>query len=1268
MRGEVLKLQQRSHANWDDQPAIAVTPINCVPYSGPPPNHFDSDMAQQNDVNFSLKNQPAMIFLPQTTEKELHDILAVAKHGVAVSGSAAKTVGPLIGSIDISESDEGFLFRVALPGVKKDETFKCDIQSDGTITIQGVTHTGEKKVHAHGMVFEMRAQNLAPPGDFSVSFQLGGDVDPSTLEHLLANVKDHSQFRKICFVERPRMLKQLALWFLEMSFRIFLVVMAYVLCIKEERQALLRFKHRLIDETDRLASWIGENDCCKWAGIVCDNMTGHVHHIHLRALEGHCQFDTEDHLEATIFKEALKQQLKGDLSPSLLDLKQLEHLDLSCNDFGGIQVPEFIGSLGNLRYLNLSNSNFSGIIPPQLGNLSQLHTLCLGSFQDWKGESTIVVNMEWLSNLRLLRHLDMSYVDLSQATDWFQVINTLPSLAELHLQNSNLLDAHPHVPSLNITSLLLLDLSANPFTNSLVPQWIFSITSLVSLDLSYCGFSSSSANTFLNLTSLKWFHVSGNTFVNSSLVLKELSSGIGSNLISLKISYCDISSTALDSLHNMTSLLSLDLSWNHLTNIIPKSLGNFCNLRDIDLSYNKFQNISLTYLLECKSPHLESLSMRSSGLSGTIPDSIGRLSLLKRLDLSYNQFNGSLPDSIQRLSLLEVLELSDNQLNGSLPDSIGRLSLLTMLDLSFNQFNGGLPDTIGRLSLLKRLDLSDNLFSGSLPNSLGQLSKLEQLFISSNSLTGVVTETHFLKLEHLKYLYGSGNNLILRPRIANWIPPFQLRSLNLNSWSLGPQFPSWLIWQRELIALDISNTNISSPIPESFWRSFPNLESLDVSKNQMQGTLNLLGMPALIDLDLSSNRFGGKLPDILNDSFPWFLDLSNNLFVGSLHHLLCSDGAKATRMLNLGNNSLSGVVSECWEKWQSLSLLNLENNNFTGGIPRTLGHLGNIESLSMRGNKLDGKLPASLMNLTDLEILELSGNELAGSIPSWVGTKLSSLRLLNLRSNKFVGKIPPELCYLTRIQILDLSNNKLMGDIPTCFNNFSVLSGKETNSDDHFKIFTNTKDVIFSDPLVMKGHEYMYNTILELMRLLDLSNNKLVGHIPSELTTLIKLKSLNLSRNQLTGRIPEKIGSLKELEYFDLSLNKLSGELPMSLSSLNSLSSFNVSYNNLTGKIPSSTQLQSLNELCFFGNELCGDPLTERCPRVEAPDTDNEEDDGSDGENWGLIISVMSGFIVSFWVIMAPLIVSRSWRIAYFRFLNDFRYMVYDVTNKMFSM
>ncbi|GJY91097.1 leucine-rich repeat protein [Tanacetum coccineum] len=250
-----------------------------------------------------------------------------------------------------------------------------------------------------------------------------------------------------------------------------------VLCIKEERQALLEFKHRSIDETDRLASWVDEkNDCCKRVGIVCESIPRDLKPLKrsqialLLGLMRRTTAANQIHLNGHCLSEAL---------PTL-------------NEF-----EEFSG------YLNLSSSSFDGIIPPQLRSLSDLHTLYLGSFQDdgWPG-------LWWLLNLHLLRHLDTSMVDLSKATDWFQVINNLPSLTELHLKNSYLLDTHPHVPTLNIISLLLLDLSENEFIgHSIVPQWIFSITSLVSLDLSERDFNGlipiSSAYGFRNLTSLK---------------------------------------------------------------------------------------------------------------------------------------------------------------------------------------------------------------------------------------------------------------------------------------------------------------------------------------------------------------------------------------------------------------------------------------------------------------------------------------------------------------------------------------------------------------------------------------------------------------------------------------------------------------------------------------------------------------------------------------------------------------------------------------------
>ncbi|GJS66933.1 putative leucine-rich repeat protein [Tanacetum coccineum] len=926
--------------------------------------------------------------------------------------------------------------------------------------------------------------------------------------------------------------------------------------------------------------------------------------------------------------------------------------------------------IGENRYLNLSSSNFSGIIPPQIGNLSNLHVLCLGSFYK-PYEFTRMMNMNWLTSLRMLHHLDMSGVALRKATDWLQAINTLPSLVQLHLSNCYLLDINRQLPSLNITSLSLLDLSGNYF-NSLVPRWIFSITSLVSLDLSACNFHGIHPNSvgFHNLTSLKFFHVRDNDFMNSSLVLEGLSSTVGSNLISLNISFCGVSSTALNSLHNLTSLISLDVSHNQLTKAIPKSLGNFCDLRDIDLSDNNFLNINLRNLLEsffeCKSSKLESLTLRSSGTSGHIPDEVRQLVHLVHLLLDFNYITGIITPSIGHLSSLRTLSLIGNMISGPIPYSIGRLSSLVVLHLSYNQLNGSLPGSIGRLSSLELLYLSHNRLSGNLPENLGQLSKLEELSFSYNLLTGVVTEAHFAKLVSLNYLNGTENNLTLRRQHANWIPPFRIQYLHLNSWGLGPEFPLWLQSQGDLRVLDISNTRTSSPIPGSFWTSFPNLSYLDMSQNHIQGAL--VGVPTTLRvLDLSFNEMRGKLTHISNGSFPLYLDLSNNFFDGSLHDLLCSNDVKKTVALKLGNNELSGVIPECWENWSGLLFLNLENNNFSGEIPRTIGSAGYLDSLNIRGNKLLGNLPTSLMNLKWLKILQLGRNELVGSIPAWFGKNLSSLKLLNLRSNNFHGNIPPKLCYLKDIQILDLADNNLSGNIPSCVNNFRVLSGEGNAYNDTFTFspFDNSKPVITSDSLVMKGREDVYRSILGLVRLLDLSRNNFSGQIPSELTALVKLKSLNLSRNQLTGKIPEKIGDMKSLETFDLSFNKLSGELPISLSSLSFLSSFNVSFNNLNGRVPSSTQLQSLNESSFFGNRLCGAPLIERCV-VEVPGTQNqkEDDHGSHGSDWGLIISIVLGYVSSFWIVLAPLIISRRWRIAYFNFLNVTRYMIYDVMRK----
>ncbi|XP_022764195.1 leucine-rich repeat receptor protein kinase EMS1-like [Durio zibethinus] len=933
-------------------------------------------------------------------------------------------------------------------------------------------------------------------------------------------------------------------------------------CDKIERKALLQFKAGLQDYSGRLNSWFGK-DCCRWSGVGCNKLTGHVTKLDLRN-----PYDQPYHQNASLVAAFKVARLGGRINPSLLDLKYLNYLDLSLNNFKNTPIPNFIASLTELSYLNLSSASFGGSVPHHLGNLSNLQYLDLYSYPLKYSPSIWVSDLNWIVGLSLLKHLNLGYVNLRMAsTSWLSVINMLPYLEELHLPDCTLDQVPYSLPFVNFSSIQVLDLSENWFGSS-VPQWLFNISS-------------------------------------SLVVLNLGNSGIGRYSVN-------------------------DVDW-----------GKFCHLQTLDLS--------------------------SSEISGELEKFVSSLSKCDNISL-------------------EVLHLWSNNLGGLIPESLGHMKNLKSLRIDDNPISGSIPASIGNLSCLEELYVADNKLNGTIPESIGQLNKLRELYLEGNWY-GVILETHFLHLENLKSLYFSSWNKALAFDIRrDWIPPFSLELIFISHCQMGPNFPAWLKTQKDLRSLSLEEVAISYTIPDWFWEQTPQFRNLRLYNNKLRGTLpkSLKFAPGAFAVDLSSNLFEGPLPlcsqvrilSLRNNSFTgsipknigekmWqmeYLDLSKNFLSGNIPPSI----GKFIRLqiISLSNNLLSGKIP-WWKSLTSLRVIDFSKNNLSGSIPSSICSHPRLHILKLSGNNLFGNL-SSLQKCMELSELGLADNKFYGGIPKWIGERLSSLSILSLGGNMFNGKIPENLCHLSYLHILELRHNNLSGRIPPCLGNLSGLSYLRPYSpQDPGSHPAYWNEMEFN----VKGRILEFTLTLDLVNIIDLSRNNLQGEIPKEITNLSTLGTLNLSWNQLTGNIPKKIGNLRSLETLDLSGNHLSGTIPSSMSDITALSHLNFSYNNLSGPIPSTNQFRTFNDPSIYeGNsKLCGYPLSTNCSTTNNGQQENQDAEGKDEDVAEMLwlyfyIGMAPGFVMGFWAVCGSLIISKSWRHALFRLVDDIRDRIWVIS------
>jgi len=166
-----------------------------------------------------------------------------------------------------------------------------------------------------------------------------------------------------------------------------------------------------------------------------------------------------------------------------------------------------LAKLDELRYLDLSDNLFSGVIPEELFSMTKLQSLVLSSNRLEGGLS------ERFGELVNLRHLDVSANGLSGPLP--AAMGALAKLEVLYLGESGLEvrnNFNGKIPEAwsGMTSLARLSLSGNNLIKGKFPTWLGALTSLEELTIAGCSLSGEVPDTIAECLNLSLLDASGN--------------------------------------------------------------------------------------------------------------------------------------------------------------------------------------------------------------------------------------------------------------------------------------------------------------------------------------------------------------------------------------------------------------------------------------------------------------------------------------------------------------------------------------------------------------------------------------------------------------------------------------------------------------------------------------------------------------------------------------------------------------------------------------
>ncbi|XVE71581.1 hypothetical protein DITRI_Ditri10aG0162900 [Diplodiscus trichospermus] len=743
--------------------------------------------------------------------------------------------------------------------------------------------------------------------------------------------------------------------------------------------------------------------------------------------------------ELTLYHSSLSSDFVQDIGT----LTSLKNLDIWSCDFDGSNFD--LQNLTSLEELTLGDLSLSSDSIQDIGALTSLKNLDIGSC-DFNGSSFELQN---LTNLE-----EMTLEDLSLSSDFILDIGALTSLKNLKVYDCDVngsLSIHGPLQLKNLESLSIeetslennflekigtmpslkfLSLSGCELNGTLDAQGLCQLKNLQDLDISSNNLTGNLPECFSNFTSLESLYLSSNQFSGNISAMKSLK-----------------------------SLRFLSLSNNYFE--IPISLRPLFNLSKLKGIYVGNNNIYVETEMQSSAPtfQLESISLYCD--VGSFPRFLYHQHDLRYVDLSNLCFKGKQFPIwlLENNTNLHTLTLANNSFLGNLKLPLLPHTKLSDLDISINIFNGNIPNEIGaKLPSLRFLNMSKNSFGGSIPVSIGDMNLLDTLDLSTNNLTGVI--------------------------------------------------PRWMGNMSGLITLDLSNNNFSGGIPKSMGK-MPNLEEILMANNHLEGPiprefcqLNL----NLKLLDLSMNNISGSLPSCFSP-----------LWISQVH---------------LSRNKLQGTFTNAFHNSTNLVTLDLSNNQLTGNIPNWIGRLSQLRYLLLNNNHFEDRIPTQLCKLGHLRLINLSNNNLSGTIPH-------CLRIMSLNHtsqayvNKYVSKLTISHAFfielpiefrtktisysyvgkvLTYLSGIDLSCNNLTGEIPHQIKNFQNI------------IILNLSHNSLTGPIPPAISDFRQ------IESLDLSYNNLSGIIPSQVVGLYFLSFFSVAYNNLSGSTPVRTAQFATFE------------------------------------------------------------------------------------------------------------------------------------------